>query len=272
MGVLNGLSLALAVKAAVPIVVKAVKNTVTKLAKAVVSTVVTTGKLALEAVKDAASFVKDKAIKIFNSAKDALKALLQALIKVGKMVVGAISTFASKAFSTIKDFIKDKQKEKALEVEPEGTYPGQANCYAYAMKLEYDPRTGEPFARKPQPGEFAGDILTYNDIIEEPDKVKNTIVSKVQADAPILGLTFTEVSSATHVPKPGNWVVALALDTGDSPDYHWWRRNNDGTWSHKPGSTPIVHLDSSGNVITDPATCDRGRYDAFLGFYEVGPE
>ena len=149
-------------------------------------------------------------------------------------------------------------------------YSGNANCYAYAMKLENDPRTGLPFTRKPQPGEFSGNGLTNKDLKGSFEKVKKVINKKVSADAKVLNLNYTEVYSADHIPKAGNWVVALAYAT-DGSDYHWWRRNDDGTWSHKPGDAPIINWDESGNPITDPKNCDRGIYDGFLGYYEVGP-
>lgn len=149
-------------------------------------------------------------------------------------------------------------------------YSNQANCYAYAMKLENDPRTGLPFQQKPQPGEFSGNALTARDLRGNSATVKSNINKKVSADAKVLKLNYTEVSSADYVAKPGNWVVALVYAT-DGSDYHWYRRNDDGTWSHKPGSTPVISWDASGNTITDPATCDRGIYDGFLGYYEVGP-
>ena len=149
-------------------------------------------------------------------------------------------------------------------------YSNQANCYAYAMKLENDPRTGQPFTRKPQPGDFSGNGLIARDLKGTPETVKKAINEKVSADAKVLNLNYTEVDSANHIPKAGNWVVALAY-ASDGSDYHWWRKNDDGTWSHKPGSTPIIHWDASDNTITDPANCDRGIYDCFLGYYEVGP-
>ncbi|MCL2784834.1 MAG: hypothetical protein FWD55_05245, partial [Propionibacteriaceae bacterium] len=47
-------------------------------------------------------------------------------------------------------------------------------------------------------------------------------------------------------------------------DYHWYHRSTDVSgsrrWAHKPGSTRATNLDSSGKIITNPATCDRGRY------------
>jgi hypothetical protein len=89
MGVLNGLSVALAVKAAVPIVAKAEKNNRTELANAIASTVVTTGKLAWVAAKVATPNVTEKPIKKNAAAKDDIKAMQQAVSKLGKMVIGA---------------------------------------------------------------------------------------------------------------------------------------------------------------------------------------
>jgi hypothetical protein len=64
--------------------------------------------------------------------------------------------------------------------------------------------------------------------------------------------------------------VALVVAPGRGfNDYHWYRRDRDGKWSHKPGSTPATNLDNSGNPITDPRTADRGLYTVFCGCYCV---
>lgn len=154
-------------------------------------------------------------------------------------------------------------------------YGGQANCYAYALRLELDPRTGNMFRSKPQPGEFASPsmALTYSDLIKSAEEVKATIEDKVCADANTLGYTFTEVNSIDYELGEGEWMVALVWYYNPDTyltDYHWYRRDEDGTWSHKPGSTPISTTDASGNIIYDPQSCDRGAYDTFLGYYVFG--
>ena len=66
------------------------------------------------------------------------------------------------------------------------------------------------------------------------------------------------------------WEVALILwppSTGIPGDYHWYRRDMMGYWSHKPGQTPARNWDDAGNPITDPMTCDRGEYTIFCGYY-----
>jgi hypothetical protein len=78
-------------------------------------------------------------------------------------------------------------------------------------------------------------------------------------------------------------VVALVVAPGPpiSPvaDYHWYRRNDDGTWSHKPGGTAAILTDSSGQPIMDPRMADRRfrlrngtflpGYTQFCGFFCV---
>lgn len=62
--------------------------------------------------------------------------------------------------------------------------------------------------------------------------------------------------------------VALVVWPGGA-DYHWYRKDKDGRWSHKPGRTPATNLDDSGNPILDPRTADRGPYTVFCGCFCV---
>lgn len=50
-------------------------------------------------------------------------------------------------------------------------------------------------------------------------------------------------------------LVALVIAPGD--DYHWYRLDDNGRWSHKPGPAPATDLDASDNPITNPETADR---------------
>lgn len=61
----------------------------------------------------------------------------------------------------------------------------------------------------------------------------------------------------------------VALVVAPDWDFHWYRKDRDGKWSHKPGSTQATNLDQSGNIITDPRTADRGRYTHFCGCFCV---
>ncbi len=54
--------------------------------------------------------------------------------------------------------------------------------------------------------------------------------------------------------------LSSGLVIAPNEDYHWYRQNSDGTWSHKPGSNNVIKTDYQGKIIYDPAVADR-RYD-----------
>lgn len=62
-------------------------------------------------------------------------------------------------------------------------------------------------------------------------------------------------------------MVALVIAPGD--DFHWYRQDDDGTWSHKPGRTEATNRDNAGRVIHDPRRADRGAYTEFCGCFCV---
>lgn len=59
--------------------------------------------------------------------------------------------------------------------------------------------------------------------------------------------------------------IALVVDPGW--DYHWYRRDENGMWTHKPGQTPATNLDNSNDTIANPETADRGGYTDFCGYF-----
>jgi hypothetical protein len=69
--------------------------------------------------------------------------------------------------------------------------------------------------------------------------------------------------------KP-RYLVALVVAPGPGfVDFHWYRRQKEGFWGHKPGSTAARNYDNRGpgHVINDPQTCDRGPYTQFCGYF-----
>ena len=154
----------------------------------------------------------------------------------------------------------------------------RTNCYAYAFNLQSNPLTGKKFDSRfagpgfaMQPGMYSN-LLCDEDVINDPVK----LVETVKQDAKAINYTFTETDLNTPV-KEGNWKVALVIAPTNKNgiyDYHWYRLNEGGTWSHKPGAWPVTNLDGAGNIITDPKTADRTSgsitYTIFVGYFEVG--
>ena len=48
-------------------------------------------------------------------------------------------------------------------------------------------------------------------------------------------------------------------------DFHWYRLDQGGLWSHKPGQTRATRLDNGGNNIEDPRVANAGNY-RFVAF------
>jgi hypothetical protein len=64
-----------------------------------------------------------------------------------------------------------------------------------------------------------------------------------------------------------NLSIALAIWPGR--DFHFYRKCSGGRWCHKPGRTAARNYDNSGRLIYSPATCNRGYYTQFCGYWYV---
>lgn len=119
------------------------------------------------------------------------------------------------------------------------------NCYNYAT----DYRTNT-FA---QPGRAAGaqyGALSCASVV--PAAIADELINLPQAD--------------NTCPSEGH-LVALVVAPGW--DYHWYRKDKSGWWSHKPGPTAVTNLDNAGKAITDPRQAARGPYTQFCTFMIV---
>lgn len=121
------------------------------------------------------------------------------------------------------------------------------NCYNYANN-----RATNTFA---QPGRATGKPIT------------NLSCAGVQPSAQSDGL-IPSAGFAAPLAAGKGWYVALVIWPG--VDYHWYRQDNVGCWSHKPGQTAARDTDNSGNKIADPKTCNRGNYTDFCTYMITG--
>ncbi len=60
------------------------------------------------------------------------------------------------------------------------------------------------------------------------------------------------------------WYVALAI--WPNHDFHWYRQDADGCWSHKRGNFPVSSFDNQKRIIRDPQHCNRGPYVDFCAY------
>jgi hypothetical protein len=122
------------------------------------------------------------------------------------------------------------------------------NCYNYA-----NDRITNSFA---QPGRGSG-----HEGPNPPDCAGTGQAAQCDGQIPI--------QSVVNTPVEGHY-VALVIWPGK--DYHWYRSDTNGMWSHKPGQTPARNTDNSGRSIPDPNNCDRGPYTNWCGFYHCIPD
>jgi hypothetical protein len=77
------------------------------------------------------------------------------------------------------------------------------------------------------------------------------IEASATGDGLIVSTNFTATLTDGHY-------VALVIWPGI--DFHWYRQDSHGCWSHKAGNTPVTNTDNSNQLISDPRTCDLGPY------------
>ena len=152
------------------------------------------------------------------------------------------------------------------------------NCYAYAINNQTN---------------RSGNVFFWND----PGCYSNTDISGFEIDplnnGIIEGALFNDynaynnnnntnyivriVDQYEQCPQ-GTYKIALVITAyGESNkfDYHWYRQDSDGLWSHKRGSNDPTREDALGKLIIDPQYANRHygnyNYTAFVNYYAVTP-
>lgn len=132
------------------------------------------------------------------------------------------------------------------------------NCYAYALNTKLHGFM-QPGASDSSYNPYDSNYLTGSKLYEY-----------VLLDGQNYNFSFKPIGKYDAC-DIGYYKVALVI--APNRDYHWYRQNYDGTWSHKPGGTAVTNLERKGNLIYDPESCDRTTgfpsYSEFVGFYQV---
>jgi hypothetical protein len=118
------------------------------------------------------------------------------------------------------------------------------NCYNYASNWRTD-----TFA---QPGRGCGHMY-------------NTITCAEVGRGAICDGMHRRFDCFPDSEKP-RYLAALVVRP-DGGDYHWYRKQKEGFWGHKPGGTAARNVDNSNQVITNPETANRGPYTIFCGYF-----
>jgi len=111
-----------------------------------------------------------------------------------------------------------------------------------------------------------------------PSPVTCTGASSAATSDGLIPISIPDLSnpcgSVSGLPDGGHIVALIASGVGHvgRTDYHWYRMEADGTWTHKPGWDYATNRDEHGDIITDPRTAAwSSYYDDFCEFYYVKP-
>lgn len=137
----------------------------------------------------------------------------------------------------------------------------RANCYTYA--LNYLATTNR---KSQQPGYASGKMVTRETMS------KTNIINAVKKDVNYISqVKGFRVAGENEKPKYREYKVALVIAPG--VDYHWYKQDSDGYWSHKRGITNVTRGDASGRSIINPRLANRKysdvNYSTFCGYYFV---
>nr|XP_022334338.1 insoluble matrix shell protein 1-like [Crassostrea virginica] len=117
---------------------------------------------------------------------------------------------------------------------------------------------------------YVNDIMTNT--FAQPGRANgymspSTTGPNLQYGSELDGMVRIEAPSNVCLPTPNGNLAALVI--WPEVDYHFYRLDNDGFFSHKPGQTAARNVDNSGQMIRDPRTADRGPYTVFHCFLET---
>jgi len=131
------------------------------------------------------------------------------------------------------------------------------NCYNYASN-----KLTNTFA---QPGRGSGLIFTR---LEGTEVARAIVRDGVEA--------LARPGAPAETPIEGHFIALVIWPPlpgeSEGTDYHFFRLDETTHWSHKPGQTAARDVDAAGRGISDPATCDRGPYTEFVGYFHTFPD
>jgi len=159
--------------------------------------------------------------------------------------------------------------EPAYEPDRYNRHPGireSHNCYTYALNYLHLPRKKNctkkscplPF---PQPGRASG----YPRWSKVKGKRCPDLLARVMGDVPGSAPSTFEARCPA-----GKRKIAIVAD--EDQDYHLFRQDANGDWSHKPGATDVIPYDATKRRIYDPELASRDypqtglNYDEFCGY------
>ena len=138
------------------------------------------------------------------------------------------------------------------------------NCFSYAfdfLKLPKKCTLDSCPVGYPQPGRASG----YPSWSKIKGKRCPDLVSRFMGDV-------SGIIPSSFEGKCPKGTRKIASVTDEDEDYHFYRQDSNGLWSHKPGATDVSNMDAVKRLIYDPQLASRLypgsglHYDNFCGY------
>lgn len=149
----------------------------------------------------------------------------------------------------------------------EDTYVREShNCYSYLLNLKSEAAKKlcakelkyNEICRRSQPGYAAGFPSLKVKDFNCPEIVKRTLADN------------KSIKRSTFEKKCPADTYKGAIVVAPGRDYHYYRLNDEGYWTHKPGYKPSTAYDAKNNLIQNPELASRDygslNYKDFCGY------
>jgi len=124
-------------------------------------------------------------------------------------------------------------------------YQKKNNCYSYAINERDSTRKTKLY-----PGEKSGlERVKQTQFDYTCSNFHERLLSDIHGLFPT---TFDDKCPCNY------YKIALVLDNDNgNKDFHFYREDASGLWSHKPGSNKVTKVDANGNIIENPFLANR---------------
>ena len=151
-----------------------------------------------------------------------------------------------------------------------------SNCYQYVLNCQakpWDPVQPWLYA---QPGDYSHQSISG--FGQNPSLITDAVTEDYNCYNDDFGTSkYFGAVQKYALCNSGCYKVALVIGpkTTGGYDYHWYRQDADGLWSHKRGSNSPTRTDAADKLIIDPETASRNysncNYSTFVGFFQLTP-
>jgi hypothetical protein len=157
----------------------------------------------------------------------------------------------------------DPQKWHTCKNFKQKNCPDEINCYSYVLNNPnyYWSVPGLGFAHE----QFDKYVSVFSEHFNKMsfEDFRNTLINGASKD----GLIKTDETTE----KEGYYLAALFFPR-EEKDFHWYRKDDNGYWSHKDGQKPALNQNKKKKLITDPIEDAKALYPIFGGYFLVPRE